>query len=92
MIFCVLPAVKGEAAVKRQSVTVGMYNTYSVGDGNLGRSEPDLKEVWRGSDVSDFEACNMTMHYWPRPGDLPDVELGENQYSAWWKAFIPPAR
>jgi len=89
-ISCILLAANGETAVKHQKVTVGMYNTYSIRDGNLGRAEPDLKEVWEGvPDVSDFEACNMTMHYWPRPEDLPDVE--KNPYSAWWKAYMEEA-
>ena len=92
LVACILLVANGEAAVKRQRVTVGMFNTYSTGDGNLGRSEPDLKEVWEGvPDVSDFEACNVTMHYWPRPGDLPSVEPGENPYSAWWSAYMEEA-
>ncbi|MBM3211357.1 hypothetical protein FJZ33_03990, partial [Candidatus Poribacteria bacterium] len=69
-----------------------MFNTYSIKDGNLGSREPDLKEVWTGiSGVSEYEACNMTMHYWPRPFDLPDVSSGENPYSAWWKSYMEEA-
>lgn len=82
----------GETVLKRHKVTVGMYNTYSIKDGNLGQSEPDLKEVWAGiPDISGYEACNITMHYWPRPGDLPEVKPGENNYSAWWKAYMEEA-
>ena len=85
-------ATDGETVVKRQNVTVGMYNTYSTEDGNLGRAEPDLKEVWEGAPgVSDFGACNITMHYWPWPEDLPDVEEGGNPYAAWWKGYMEEA-
>ncbi|MFC1717927.1 hypothetical protein ACFL6S_29975 [Candidatus Poribacteria bacterium] len=85
-------AGNGETAVKPQEITVGMYNTYSAEDGNLGRAEPDLKEVWEGGPgVSEFGACNITMHYWPWPEDLPDVEEGENPYAAWWKGYMEEA-
>lgn len=40
-----LLAINVKAQVKSQKVTVGMFNTYSTTDGNLGRAEPDLKEV-----------------------------------------------
>jgi gliding motility-associated-like protein len=81
-----------EAALKRHKVTVGMYNTYSILDGNLGRSEADLKEVWEGvSSVSGCEACNITQHYWPRPYDLPSVESGQDPYAVWWKDYMEEA-
>ena len=93
LFFCIfVSATSTEAAPKRHKVTVGMYNTYSIQDGNLGRAEPDLKEVWEGiPGISEFEACNITMHYWPRPGDLPEVKAGENGYSAWWKGYMEEA-
>ena len=96
IIICVLCLVflpiNGNAEVKRHNIAVGMFNTYSSGDGNLGRAEPDFKEVWEGvPGVSDYEACNMTMHYWPLPGDLPDVESNQNQYAAWWKNYMAEA-
>jgi hypothetical protein len=91
-IIFVLLAIGSEAAPKQHKVTVGMFNTYSSGDGNLGRAEPDLKEVWEGlTGVSDYEACNMTMHYWPRPTDLPVVTAGQNPYAAWWKDYMEEA-
>jgi len=89
-LFCFL--TDAEAALKRQKVTVGMYNTYAMNDGNLGNSKPDLKEVWEGDpNISGYEACNMTMHYWPRPGDLPQVENDQNPYTQWWKDYMAEA-
>ena len=85
-------ANNGATAVKRQSITVGMYHTYSIAEGNLGRAEPDFKEVWEGAPgVSDFGACNITTHYWPWPEDLPDVEEGEDPYAVWWKEYMEEA-
>jgi len=89
-LFCFL--TNTEAALKRHKVTVGMYNTYSINDGNLGNSKPDLKEVWEGDpNTSGYEACNMTMHYWPRPYDLPIVEHDQNPYTQWWKDYMEEA-
>jgi gliding motility-associated-like protein len=89
-LFCFL--TNTEAALKHHKVTVGMYNTYSVNDGNLGNSKPDLKEVWEGDpNTSGYEACNMTMHYWPRPYDLPIVENSQNPYTQWWKDYMEEA-
>ncbi len=80
------------AYLKRHKVTVGMFNTYSINDGNLGRPDPDLKEVWEGDPkVSGYEACNMTMHYWPRPFDLPEVEPNQDPYAKWWINYMEEA-
>lgn len=92
LLFLFIITADVNAELKRHKVTVGMFNTYSINDGNLGRPDPDLKEVWEGNpNVSGYEACNMTMHYWPRPFDLPEVEPNQDPYAKWWINYMEEA-
>ncbi|MBD3181772.1 hypothetical protein GF312_05735, partial [Candidatus Poribacteria bacterium] len=89
--FILIFNINAHAKLKSHNVTVGMYNTYFSKDGNLASPTPDLKEVWQGVEDAEYEACNMTMHYWPRPKDLPKVEFGKNPYAQWWIAYMEEA-
>jgi hypothetical protein len=87
LIFLISAA--GSDEVKPLGIPVGMFNVYGSSDGNLGRSEPDLLEVFLGTPELPYECINVVQHYWPRPESLPRVE--GDRYVEWWKRYIQEA-
>ena len=70
-------------------IPVGMFNVYASSDGNLGRSEPDLLEVFSGTPDLPYECINIVQHYWPSQDSLPKVE--GDRYVEWWRRYIKEA-
>jgi len=88
LIYVILSSAPADSPIPL-GIPVGMLNVYASSDGNLGRSEPDLLEVFSGTPDLPYECINIVQHYWPSQESLPKVD--GDRYLEWWKRYIQEA-